>query len=329
MKDKKYAGIIAILFMTALTFFTILGSGFALNEGEVISASAPGFGGDVNVDVIFEEDGVTIKKVTITAAGETEGLGAKVAEPAFAAQFTGKKLPVSETDIDAVSGATISTKAVLSAINSLSSETVPEENKEEAVTDENAVKASADGFAGPVEVTVTFEEDGVTIKSLSIKADKETPGLGQLVTEEVFVHQFVGKTADISMDEVDAVTGATISSKAVVTALNSLAGNKEQSNEEQPKEEANAVSGKAKGFGGDITVEVVFEDDNKTVKSFTVNPADETRGLGSRVVEDDFMNQFIGKTTPIEESAIDVITGATISSNAVVAAINNAAQNVK
>ena len=50
--------------------------------------------------------------------------------------------------------------------------------------------------------------------------NSETPGLGQKVTEDAFSGQFAGRDAvELTIDDVDAVTGATISSKAAVSAI--------------------------------------------------------------------------------------------------------------
>ena len=61
-----------------------------------------------------------------TAISETPGLGSKVADADFKAQFEGKSVEVftvtktgasSDSEIDALSGATISTRAVTNAVN--------------------------------------------------------------------------------------------------------------------------------------------------------------------------------------------------------------------
>lgn len=77
--------------------------------------------------------------------------------------------------------------------------------------------ASAKGYGGKVEVMVGMDlTDTITsIKVLS--AADETPGLGMNVTKKSFYEQFSGKKADYS--EFTAVTGATISSNAVDTAV--------------------------------------------------------------------------------------------------------------
>ena len=78
------------------------------------------------------------------------------------------------------------------------------------------------GFASDVTVTATL--DNGTITALTVDASGETAGFGQKCGEEEFTAQFIGKTLPVTLGEdVDAVAGATITSTAVVDALNSLA----------------------------------------------------------------------------------------------------------
>ena len=73
-------------------------------------------------------------------------------------------------------------------------------------------------------MTVKATLDGNTITALTVETPDETPGLGQNCSEEDFTKQFIGKTLPVELGkDVDAVSGATITSTAVVDALNSLA----------------------------------------------------------------------------------------------------------
>jgi electron transport complex protein RnfG len=84
------------------------------------------------------------------------------------------------------------------------------------------VAAGPRGYAGPIGITLGIAPDG-TVAGLAIsKLDQtETPGLGVKVTLATFRDQFRGKDADqvrLKKDggTVDAITAATISSRAVV-----------------------------------------------------------------------------------------------------------------
>ena len=79
-----------------------------------------GFGGDVGVMVGYDVNRDTLTGIGITTMKETPGLGTRVADPAFTGQFTGKpadaRLKSQGGDIDAVSGATISSTGVVTAL---------------------------------------------------------------------------------------------------------------------------------------------------------------------------------------------------------------------
>ena len=84
-----------------------------------------------------------------------------------------------------------------------------------------------------------------------------------------------------------------------------------------------ALSATVQGFGGDVTVQVELNDDG-TVKTLAIDTPNETAGLGQRASEAEFTDQFIGKAGPFAygENGVDALSGATITSNAVLEAIN-------
>ncbi len=75
-----------------------------------------------------------------------------------------------------------------------------------------------EGYGGNIELIVGFDADfnvtGVEYISMS-----ETPGLGSRAKEEPFASQFNGKPAR-DFSEIEAITGATVTSKAVNGAIN-------------------------------------------------------------------------------------------------------------
>ena len=93
------------------------------------------------------------------------------------------------------------------------------------------INAQAKGYGGQVPVLAVIDPDG-TISGLKILNNNETPGLGKKVANASFYSQFIGqsalsefavKNASGSQVLIDAIAGATISSKAVTGAVN-LAG---------------------------------------------------------------------------------------------------------
>ncbi len=82
------------------------------------------------------------------------------------------------------------------------------------------VEGAADGFGGTLELMVGYTPEG-EIVGVSIVALSETPGLGSKVNDAAYLEQYVGNTGELTLGEdVDAISGATVSSRAVITAVN-------------------------------------------------------------------------------------------------------------
>lgn len=86
--------------------------------------------------------------------------------------------------------------------------------------------AGAKGYGGTVSVMVGLDNDGA-ITGLKILSHGETPGLGANATKESFRDRFIGKTGTLTVNKnsndgqnVQAITAATITSNAVVNAVN-------------------------------------------------------------------------------------------------------------
>ena len=80
---------------------------------------------------------------------------------------------------------------------------------------------SAEGYDGNLTVTVGLAPDG-TVTAISYTELHETPGKGMLCDEPAFKDQFAGQqvTAFKIKENVDAVSGATVTSKATINAVN-------------------------------------------------------------------------------------------------------------
>lgn len=90
----------------------------------VTTTDKEGYGGDIQITVGITTDG-TVNGVSILSISETAGLGMKATEPSFYEQYHGKltdnfyvaKDGGSGESIDALSGATITSRAVTNAVN--------------------------------------------------------------------------------------------------------------------------------------------------------------------------------------------------------------------
>jgi len=90
---------------------------------------------------------------------------------------------------------------------------------------------SGSGLWGPIEGIIAVQPGFQRLKAVTIIRQEETPGLGSRVTESSYLRQFAGKRfadglkmvqpgrADAD-NEIDSITGATMTSDAFVTILN-------------------------------------------------------------------------------------------------------------
>jgi electron transport complex, RnfABCDGE type, G subunit len=90
-------------------------------------------------------------------------------------------------------------------------------------------KTRTKGFHGAIDMVVAVDKND-KLSGIKIVEHTETPGLGARIVEEEFRKDFVGKeiasgikmvkTETTKKDEVEAISGATVSSKAVGTGIN-------------------------------------------------------------------------------------------------------------
>lgn len=85
-----------------------------------------------------------------------------------------------------------------------------------------------DGYGGDIVFMVGIQNDG-TVNGISILSIDETPGLGMNAKEDTFKSQFNNKkvnlftytkTGSTSSSEIDAISGATVTTKAIVNGVN-------------------------------------------------------------------------------------------------------------
>ena len=89
---------------------------------------------------------------------------------------------------------------------------------------------------------------------------------------------------------------------------------------------AHVIVAQSKGYGGQVPIAVAFGTDG-TVSGITAMANDETPGLGTRIADESYIGQYVGRTAETTDAAdVDLISGATISSKAALAAFNVAVE---
>ncbi len=92
------------------------------------------------------------------------------------------------------------------------------------------VTVATNGYGGELSVMVGIGEDG-TVKGIEVLSHSETAGLGAKATDEVFKNQFADKRLPLEVvkgkasadNQIEAITGATITSRAVAGAVKTAA----------------------------------------------------------------------------------------------------------
>jgi electron transport complex protein RnfG len=246
----------------------------ALRKGErvgyVFLSHVQGYSGPITLVFGTNSDG-TLRGLEVLSHTETPGLGAKIGTAQFRDQFRNKRpeqLLLRKDDpgkgqIDAITGATISSRAVTEAVRStLASsnqeqgggvsyeerrrdaalrEVCPDADEFRNVAPDRAWEAlrkgervgyaflsQVQGEDGPITLVFGTDADGA-VTGVQIVSHTETPGLGAKIAEAQFRDQFKNKRAeqlllrkdDPGKGQIDAITGATISSRAVTEAVRS------------------------------------------------------------------------------------------------------------
>jgi len=108
-----------------MTSFTAEKDIFVVKAGEktvgyAFVANGKGYGGAISI-LVGLQDASTLKGISIISQSETAGLGSRITLPKFTSQFAGKNvndinLKADGGQIDGISGSTISSKGVVSAV---------------------------------------------------------------------------------------------------------------------------------------------------------------------------------------------------------------------
>ncbi len=172
--------------------------------------SAQGYGGAVTVSITVDANSIT--DVKVTGDSETPAIGGAARESLAA--------PIKEkgAEIDAVSGATLTSngvkEAAAAAIAAAKGE-APAASGTLAFT-AGTYTASAPGYNGPVELSVTFSDTAVT--NIEVVSEAETSRVGTPAYDILFPDIISANGTGV-----DAVSGATFTSRAIKEAVNAAA----------------------------------------------------------------------------------------------------------
>lgn len=217
MAKSKFFKIIAGISAFAMLWVMVSCGGAKYTDG-TYTGTAAGRNGDVVVSVTVNNG--KIASVDIVQHEETAGLS-----DAAIAEIPAAIVKKNSTKVDAVSGATVTSKAIMAAVDAAlanaggkaDSGKAEKARKNVAVTyTAGTYEGTAMGMNGPVTLEVTFSKDAIT--DIKVKSSKETGHVGDPVYPIMFKDAIEANGSGI-----DAVSGATFTSIAVKNALNDAA----------------------------------------------------------------------------------------------------------
>ena len=189
----------------------ILGA-YVGEQGSVVESVVGGFMTDIHLLVGVQNDGL-VTSVCILENNNTYGLGMKASSDwDFLVQLVNSKGDLAVGDnVDAITGATITTNAVVNAVNAAQKYAAPAEEPSAG----GGLTGTADGFAGPITVEVTM--DGDTITGVTVVSNSESaPGTA---LEDIPAAIVAANSADV-----DVVAGATYTSNGIINAVKDAIG---------------------------------------------------------------------------------------------------------
>ena len=182
---------------------------------------------------------------------------------------------------------------------------------------EEALTAAVKGFGGDVTVTLTLDADGAIAAAVA-EGPAETPEIGGKALEALNEGPLAAlkgvKPADLDPEAIDAVAGATFTSNAVKTALGMLKGNGDGA---AVQDGTYTVTVPAYSVTEQMTLNVTFQD-GKLAQIETVT-AGNTPAIFA-TVESSLYPRLIDS----QSLETDAISGATVASNAVKLAVEQA-----
>lgn len=200
----------ARVFLTLALCIGMILPGLGAAEGATYMGTAQGFGGDVTAYVTVNEDG-RIEAVSVSGPNETVGKGSLAIE-----QLPEQIVLANGTQVDAVAGVTVTSHAILAAVDSALADRVEAEGApadREIVYTPGVYTGRGFGFCSYVTVETEFSRNEI----LSVRVTDnggETPYLRDLCAEKI-----PSQIVENQSLNVDVVTGATWGSNAVINAV--------------------------------------------------------------------------------------------------------------
>mgnify|MGYP000895443932 CR=1 FL=1 len=253
----------------------------------------------------------SVHTVSILEHSEDPGLGERITRPSFLEQFVGLDKDSSFSlgaEIEAISGATISSRALASGVNkALEMFDIAFYGKEElSAFDDGTYLAQVDSFGGLMELEVVVT-DG-KISSVNILSHADTPGISDPAISGMPERIVAANSADV-----DAVSGATVTSGAIKKGVQQAltqAADSGASPGSDPLASDGTYLAQVDSFGGLMELEVVVTDGK--ISSVNILSHADTPGIS-----DPAISGMPERIVAANSADVDAVSGATVTSGAI------------
>ncbi len=199
-----------MLLLAGLMAVSVAACGTTSNEEDKIytagtyTSTVAGFGGDVTVSLTVSETEIT--DVVITGANETAGIGVAAIEDMTAAMKDAKSI-----EVEAVSGATVTSNAVLAAAKNALDQAMGTAPSKTALTDGTyTASAVSYGWTGMLTGEVTITDGKIANIVVTEEFDSHTGEIAKTAIELL-----PGRIIENQSLSTDAISGATVTSNAI------------------------------------------------------------------------------------------------------------------
>ncbi len=313
--------------------------------GYLVTVSSKGYSGNILMDITFDNTGNTVKSITIKDQKESQGYGDKITDNTFLSQFNGITAPVSlKGQVTADTSTANSDEVQTAETGSDSNETMDSETTDVSTADSDTTEdTSSTSETGNIWADGTYEAEETEFDDQGYK-DKVSLTIQDGKMSEVIWDAYNEKgelKSVLSADGIYVMTehGPTWQEQSIAIADYLLEKQSVDAFSVNEEGITDSVSGASISINDFISLvkeclskaapEAVVE----TVENTSDNTADTTDSITSDTTKDS--ESTTSEVTSTEEDSatapgqVDAVSGATVSSTAVVNGINQAYSFIK
>jgi len=297
-----------------------------------------GYGGHMTVRVTVDEDG-QISDIEVLEHFESDGFYQRAFDGAIPLMLSEQTPNLDWDNVDAISGATYSTKSLASAVGLAlqevegSGQASPAGGGTSFVPGVFEAVSTVRGYGGHMTVSVTVDESG-NIVDIEVLEHSESEGFYQRAFDGAIPLIIAEQNPNLDWDTVDAISGATYSTKSLASAVDAALEEVEGSGGASPVSGGSFTPGvfeatsDVRGYNGHVTVRVTINE-NGQISDIEVLEHSESEGFYQRAFDGAIPLILSEQTPSLDWDNVDAISGATYSTKSLASAVEIALQEAE